>query len=112
MGTHESPAHPFPRAIASRSLRKPDGSEVSVRIYEPQPVENAPDEWICAYRIEDSNTENLDGYARGIDGVQALLLAAVSIGDRLSLRAEPLTFLGGPELRFPRTPAAGADFCV
>ncbi len=49
---------------------------------------------------------------KGIDGVQALLLATVKIGDSLSLQVEPLTFLGGPELRFPQTAAPDAGFRV
>jgi hypothetical protein len=112
MTTIASSPYPFSRTIASRALRKAGGGEVSVQISEPQAVENAPDEWFCAYRIEGLGPVSVEGYALGIDGVQALLLAAVKIGDRLSLEADPLTFLGGPELRFPRTPSTDADFSL
>jgi hypothetical protein len=114
MTTSTPHAYPFSpsHVIASRSLRKADGVEVSVRICGPQPVADAPDEWFCAYRIDGLGAGSVDGYALGIDGVQALLLASLSIGDRLSLSPEPLTFLGGPDLRFPRSPASDADFSV
>ncbi|MHA7262893.1 DUF6968 family protein [Arthrobacter sp. TMN-37] len=111
MNGPDSPTYPFDpsRVIASRSLTKADGGEVTVHLCAPQRMQDAPGDWYCAFRIEDPGADNPDGYALGIDAVQALLLATVTIGDRLSLYAQPLTFLGGPGLRFPRTPEDGSD---
>ncbi|WP_159802158.1 DUF6968 family protein [Arthrobacter zhaoguopingii] len=100
------------RVIASRSLRTADGGGVTVRLCAPQRMPDAPGDWYCAFRIEGLGAEKPDGYALGIDAVQALLLATVRIGDRLALTAQPLTFLGGSELRFPRTTEHGTELIL
>lgn len=102
---------PF-RAIASRSLRTGDGGVVTVSLCAPQRMPDAPGDWYCAFRIEGPGAEESDGYALGIDAVQALLLATVTIGDRLALNARPLTFLGGSNLGFPRTTAHGTELLL
>jgi hypothetical protein len=97
------------RVIASRSLRTEDGGGVAVSLCAPQRMPDAPGDWYCAFRIQGPKAEKSDGYALGIDAVQALLLATVTIGDRLALAAQPLSFLGRSNLGFPRTTAHGTE---
>ncbi len=100
------------RVIASRSLGTADGGGVAVHLCAPQRMPDAPGDWYCAFRIEGPGAEISDGYALGIDAIQALLLATVTIGDRLALTAQPFTFLGGSNLGFPRTTAHGTELLL
>ncbi|MBJ2122568.1 hypothetical protein I6N91_16435 [Arthrobacter sp. MSA 4-2] len=100
------------RVIASRCLTTADGVGVTVRLCAPQRMPDAPGDWYCAFRIEGPGAEESDGYALGIDAVQALLLATATIGNRLAVTAQPLTFLGGSNLGFPQTTAHGIELLL
>jgi len=71
-------------------LTKPDGSESEVRVSVgmPQPFEDLRDYWV-PYRISGSGIEK-EFYAGGIDEIQALQLALVSIGSELQALSRKL----------------------
>ncbi|WP_024800121.1 hypothetical protein [Nocardia sp. BMG51109] len=86
--------------IAIRTLHRGD-EPVTVEIGRPRPYMES-DDCFCPFRI--SGTDLLEeGYAVGVDAVQALTLTLARIGDVLAASGDGYTFLGGEDLGFPRS---------
>lgn len=94
-----------PRAVtplvAERLLTRNDGRSVAVRIGKPRKV--APDEWECPYHVSGLGMRRV-AVARGIDAVQALILAIESTRIFLEQRIDRLSWPFGEagDLGFPR----------
>lgn len=80
-----------PRIIATRIFRGSGGNEVTATIYEP--VTTPPDEWTCEIRISGAGDEIVDR-ARGVDSLQALIVALQGIRLHLDGIGEGLTWFG------------------
>lgn len=96
--------HPFDpaRVVATREILH--GTEpVLISVGCPEQEEQDPGDWFCPYRITGLPEGAVEGYAMGIDSMQALLLAQVRIGDYLSATGADLTFMGTEDLLMPLT---------
>jgi hypothetical protein len=98
---HNRNVHTFDETemIASRTVQRAGGS-VEVSIGRPRPLD--AQDWGCPYRIDGLLGGPFEGWAGGVDSVQALLLALVQIGDRLAKERATM----------PGMPRAGAGFPV
>lgn len=84
--------------IATRELRKGDESMV-VAFGKPQQAGDGA--YVCAVRIEGFDPEPKTRAIFGVDAVQALIEAMTFAGRVLEASGE-YTFLGDPDLGFPR----------
>src|SRR5689334_21707678 len=95
--------------IARRELHNSDGSVVTVVLGKPGlgpvPGQGTEDKaWCCQWRIEGLEPQPVEMRSFGVDSVQALTSALFMIGARLQAHETAVTFLGTPDLRFPRSP--------
>jgi hypothetical protein len=80
------------RIVATRTFRTPSGGQVLATVFEP--VMTRPDEWSCAFAITGLARE-VTAEARGVDGLQALMLASQGIRFHLEASGEALTWVDG-----------------
>jgi hypothetical protein len=93
----------FDQPIAQRTLTGRHGAVVEVMIGAPRPFDDHTQRtgWYCPFRVEDIDGQPWINYAGGMDGVQALVLALVRIGEYLSSRTDlELTLDGSKDLGF------------
>jgi hypothetical protein len=81
-----------PRIVATRVFHARTGNEVIAVIYEP--VETPPDDWKCEFRISGLPQEVAE-HARGMDSLQALLVAAQGVRAHLEAVDDAFTWSGG-----------------
>jgi len=93
----------FDQPIAQRTLAGRQGATVEVKLGAPKPFDqnNPQSGWYCPFRVEDIDGQPWRAFAGGADGVHALVLALVRIGEYLGSRPElELTFDGSKDLGF------------
>jgi hypothetical protein len=81
-----------PRIVATRVFQARTGGEVIAVIYEP--VETPPNEWKCEFKISGLPKE-IEEHARGMDSLQALLVAAQGVRAHLEGVGDAFTWSGG-----------------
>lgn len=93
----------FNQPIAQRSLVGPHGATVDVMLGAPRPFDGSDGRvgWYCPFRVENIDGRPWIAYGAGVDGVQALILALVRVGEYLDFRADlDLSFDGSQDLGF------------
>ncbi|MGY4102301.1 DUF6968 family protein [Nocardia sp. R16R-3T] len=92
------PTHDIGEPIATRELRKGD-QPVIVAFGKPVASEDA---YSCVVQIEGMNPTPFATTIFGVDAVQALIEAMTFAGRLLDANEGEYTFLGEPDLGFPR----------
>ena len=93
--------------IAQRELAR-DGRTYQVRISAPH--QEAAGEYRCAWELtDDAGGVVLSLAVYGVDSVQALVTAAILIGDRLRAEHDDFTWLGNPGTGFLRHDFGSGD---